>query len=89
MRDAHADLSRRAWATCPRCMDEAGCAACERGRTCESHWRYLLSAEGRRLFVQCPGCWHRWWHDTGFGVGDRPGGLDDLPEFPASDDTAA
>ena len=47
------------------------------------HWRFLLAAEGRRLFVQCPGCWHRWWHDSGFGVGDRPRDLDAVPDFPA------
>lgn len=37
----------------------------------------VLAAEARRIFVQCPRCWARWWHDTGFGVGDRPRQLND------------
>ena len=41
----------------------------------ERHWTFLLAAEARRIFVQCPRCWTRWWHDTGFGVGDRPESL--------------
>ncbi|MGD9528109.1 hypothetical protein [Pseudonocardia sp.] len=71
MIDADALAGRRAWLACVRCDDGAACAHCRDSRTCEEHWRYLLSAEGRRLFVQCPECRHRWWHDTGFGSGDR------------------
>jgi hypothetical protein len=82
VRDAQADFCRRAWTSCPRCADQRGCPTCEAGRTCETHWRFLLSSEGRKVFVQCPGCWHRWWHDTGAGVGDRPQDLDELPDFP-------
>ena len=76
MRDAAADIGRRAWTGCPRCADHTGCTTCRGGRRCETHWRFLLAVEGRRLFVQCPACWHRWWHDTGFGAGNRPRGLD-------------
>ncbi|MFC4942675.1 hypothetical protein [Pseudonocardia sp. GCM10023141] len=82
VRDAAADICRRAWTGCPGCADERGCESCASGRTCETHWRFLLAAEGRRLFLQCPGCWHRWWHDTGFGVGGRKPEHDDLPDFP-------
>jgi len=89
MRDPQADICRRAWTGCPRCADERGCGPCTSGRSCESHWRYLLAADGSRLFVQCPGCWHRWWHDTGFGVHDRPHGLDVEIEFPPAGDIAA
>ena len=75
-RDPAADGGRRAWLACPRCADQAGCSPCTGGRRCDRHWRYLLAAEGRRLFVQCRGCWYRWWHDTGFGAADsRPAGL--------------
>jgi hypothetical protein len=89
MRDAQADDGRRVWTGCPRCTDHLGCDMCDRGRTCESHWRLLLAAEGRHLFVQCPGCWHRWWHDTRFGVGDRPASTDRLPDFPSEGHAAA
>ncbi|NMH97941.1 hypothetical protein [Pseudonocardia acidicola] len=89
MRDPQADIGRRVWVACPRCDDQVHCAACAAGRSCETHWRFLLGAEGRRVFVQCPGCWHRWWHDTGFGVGDRPAGLDEVPDFPQRGGAAA
>jgi hypothetical protein len=72
MRDPQADIARRAWTACPLCVNHEDCDVCEAGHTCEWHWRYLLAAEGRQLFLQCPTCWHRWWHDTYFGVGDRP-----------------
>lgn len=72
MIDPDALLSRRAWVACPRCHDSAGCRSCRAARTCSEHWRYLLGAEGRRIFVQCPSCRYRWWHDTGFGAGVRP-----------------
>ena len=70
MIDADAAAGRRAWLACTRGDDGDHCTACEAGRTCEEHWRYLLGVEGRRIFVQCPACRHRWWHDTGFGSGD-------------------
>lgn len=81
MRDARADICQRAWTPCPDCGDQRGCGVCASGRTCESHWRFLLAAEGRRLFLQCRACLHRWWHDTGFGVGDRPYAVDRVPAF--------
>lgn len=81
MRDAAADLGRRAWVRCPRCPS-ARCSDCHRGRACGAHWSYLLAAEVRHLFVQCPRCWHRWWHDTGFGAADRPAQLDLPPAWP-------
>jgi hypothetical protein len=83
VRDAAADTGRRAWTGCPRCADERGCARCGGGRSCDAHWRYLLAAQGRRIFVQCRGCWHRWWHDTGFGAGDRPAEVDGALVLPA------
>lgn len=83
MRDPNADVGRRAWARCPRCAGGSGCPACATGRSCETHWRFLLAAEGRRLFVQCPGCWYRWWHDTGFGAGEHRLGVVGVPDFPA------
>lgn len=42
---------------------------------CDLHWRYLLTNETRLVFLQCPSCVHRWWHDTEFGVGDTGMGL--------------
>jgi hypothetical protein len=71
MRDAAADIGRRAWTPCPRCADDSACSTCKEGRSCEVHWRYLLGVDGRMLFLQCRSCWYRWWHDTGFGVGVR------------------
>ncbi|HEY1970668.1 MAG TPA: hypothetical protein VGH89_22135 [Pseudonocardia sp.] len=89
MRDAQACSGRRAWTGCPRCADHRGCRSCESGLSCPTHWRFLLAAQGRHLFVQCRGCWHRWWHDTGFGVGDRPAQIDELADFPPRGRTAA
>ncbi|WP_214368657.1 hypothetical protein [Pseudonocardia sp. H11422] len=89
MRDPQADIGRRAWVACPRCADHAGCAPCHDGRSCETHWRFLLAAEARRIFVQCPGCWYRWWHDTEFGAGDRPADVDQVPAFPDHGGAAA
>ncbi|MQA12672.1 MAG: hypothetical protein GEV09_00440 [Pseudonocardiaceae bacterium] len=81
MRDAAADIARRAWLDCPRCAGAADCATCRAGRTCDTHWRYMLGSAGRNIFLQCPECLHRWWHDTGFGVGDRPPGIGDVSGF--------
>jgi primosomal protein N' len=83
MLDPAADLGRRAWVACERCDDGAACASCAASASCEQHWRYLLEAARRHLFLQCPACHHRWWHDSGFGVDDRGSTLTDLPEFPA------
>jgi hypothetical protein len=44
-----------------------------------------LDSAARWLFVQCVSCHHRWWHDTRFGVGDRPASFDQIPAFPAYD----
>lgn len=64
MLDPDADLGRRAWLPCPRC--------------CDVHWRYLLANETRLVFLQCPGCMYRWWHDTEFGVGHNQPNPPDL-----------
>lgn len=87
MLDADADISRRAWVACRTCGQDERCRSCRAGRSCPEHWCYLLAARVRMLFVQCRRCHHRWWHDTGFGVGDRPGGVEDLPTFPAPPDS--
>lgn len=79
MLDADADICRRAWVACARCRDHEACPTCREGRSCESHWRYLLATDGRWLFVQCRTCLQRWWLDTRFGVGGRPLTLDDTP----------
>lgn len=88
MLDRNADLGRRAWLRCPRCPDEE-CSACAAGATCGRHWCYLLANETRLVFLQCPVCWHRWWHDTGCGVGDNRPDRRELPDFPASPSEAA
>lgn len=72
MLDSDADICRRAWVHCLHCADHDRCSTCREGRSCESHWRYLLASTGRHLFVQCPACLHRWWHDTRFGQGPPP-----------------
>ncbi|MBV9315674.1 MAG: hypothetical protein JO100_18510 [Pseudonocardia sp.] len=82
MRDPDAVVVRRAWVHCPRCTDHTSCQSCEAGHCCERHWRFLLESEGRYLFLQCPRCRYRWWHDTRFGVGGRLVGMADLPGFP-------
>ncbi|MDQ2706692.1 MAG: hypothetical protein M3Z25_03260 [Actinomycetota bacterium] len=88
MFDSTADPGRRAWLPCPRCRDDSTCESCHGGRTCAQHWRYLLGNMGGRVFVQCPSCRYRWWHNTEFGVGDRPRGSFDVPDFPASSSQA-
>lgn len=88
MLDPDADLGRRAWLPCPRCCTD-GCSTCAVGTTCDLHWRYLLANEARLVFLQCPGCMHRWWHDTEFGVGDNQLNPHQLPDSPASPGQAA
>lgn len=66
----------------PRCCCDDGCSTCAVGSFPELNWRYLLANEARLVFLQCLGCLHRWWHDTGFGVGEdqpRPNQLPDSP----------
>lgn len=81
MLDADADICRRVWVLCDGCGPDPACGACARGRICERHWCYLLDVSAGWLFVQCVDCHRRWWHDTGFGVGDRPRRLDEPPEL--------
>jgi hypothetical protein len=88
MLDPDADLGRRAWLPCPRCHDD-GCSTCDDGRCCDRHWRYLLANETRLVFLQCPVCLYRWWHDTECGMGDNRPDLYQLPDFPASPGQAA
>jgi hypothetical protein len=71
MLDADAYLGRRAWLPCPRCYED-GCMNCAVNHTCDQHWRYLLANEGLLVFLQCPTCMHRWWHDTGTSGGNNP-----------------
>lgn len=82
--DATADIGRRAWVGCPTCaQDHQACPTCQDGRTCELHWRYLLATAGGHLFLQCPACLRRWWHDTSFGQGGgRPLDLADVLDPP-------
>ncbi len=89
MLDADADLGRRAWLPCPRCCCDDGCSTCAVGSSPELHWRYLLANEARLVFLQCPGCLHRWWHDTGFGAGEEQPSPTQLPDSPASPGQAA
>ncbi|MBV9057743.1 MAG: hypothetical protein JOZ09_01115 [Pseudonocardiales bacterium] len=71
MLDADADPGRRAWVACPSCDD--GCMTCANQKTCDLHWQYLLASEARLLFLQCPVCMRRRWHDSRCGVGgERP-----------------
>lgn len=86
MLDADADICRRAWVPCGACGEHETCKHCRGGRNCPDHWCYLLDSAARWVFVQCVSCHHRWWHDTRFGVGDRPGDLDLLPDLPARGD---
>ena len=87
--DASADISRRAWVPCPSCEDSRACQPCHDGQVCDDHWRFLLEADGRNMFVQCPSCLHRWWHDTRFGAGTRRPKGEELREFPPPGDQAA
>lgn len=82
MIDADADIGRRAWLPCARCDAGARCSACTGGRNCHLHWAYLLGVETGNVFLQCPACHHRWWQDTGFGRGEAPAGIAELPDFP-------
>lgn len=65
--DPAADEGCRVWVQCPECDSPEPA--------------YLLGYDGGNVFCQCE-CEHRWWHDTGFGVGDRP-------QFPEPDWFAA
>lgn len=58
--DPSADIARRAWLPCPECDQGADCSGCLAGRTCRSHWQYLLGNKGPRVFLQCPNCTHLW-----------------------------
>jgi hypothetical protein len=78
MRDPAARIDLRAWAACVACPDGRDCPDCAGRRRCERHWRHLLQADGRQVFLQCPWCLYRWWHDTGFGAGRRPLGTTDV-----------
>jgi hypothetical protein len=71
MLDADAYLGRRAWLPCPRYCED-GCINSAVNLPCDQHWRYLLANEGRLVFLQCPSCMHRWWHDTGTSAGKNP-----------------
>ena len=81
MRDAAAMIGARAWVPCPRCDSSATCGACWANENCGEHWCFLLGVEGRFVFLQCGSCRYRWWHDTEFGEGDRPAGVDELDEL--------
>lgn len=35
----------------------------------------------KAVFVRCSGCRYRWWHDSEFGQGDRPPGVDELDDL--------
>jgi hypothetical protein len=52
MLDPQADPGRRAWLPCPSCGDTP---------------LYLLDYDINLIWVQCPTCLRRWWHDTGVG----------------------
>lgn len=81
MLDSDADICRRVWVLCDACGADPACHACSQGRICDRHWCYLLGVEARWLFVQCRDCHGRWWHDTGFGVGDRPPRVNRVPAW--------
>lgn len=78
MLDPGARVDRRVWTACAACPHGQACPDCRGGRSCEHHWRYLLDTDGAQVFVQCPSCLHRWWHDTRFGAGGRPADVTDL-----------
>jgi hypothetical protein len=68
MLDADVYPGRRAWVSGPSCGN-AGCASWAARKTCDLHWQYLLASQARLLFLQCPACLYRWWHDTKCGLG--------------------
>lgn len=78
MLDPAARIDRRVWTGCAACRHGADCPDCQAERSCPEHWRYLLDADRAQVFVQCPNCLHRWWHDTRFGAGSRPADATDL-----------
>ncbi|HEY6422194.1 MAG TPA: hypothetical protein VIY28_02880 [Pseudonocardiaceae bacterium] len=64
MLDPQADVGRRVWVPCRYCGDNAAL--------------YLLASEVNLVWVQCPSCLRRWWHDTGVGKGGHPKDLNDV-----------
>jgi hypothetical protein len=55
--DPAADPARRVWLACTPCGSTTGL--------------YMLDAQPRYVYVQCPTCLARYWLDTGCGCG-RP-----------------
>jgi hypothetical protein len=66
MIDPNATIGCRAWISCPMSGADGADGA---DRAHGDGWCYLLGYEVSTLFCQCPGCGHRFWWDTGFGVG--------------------
>lgn len=63
--DPSVDRGRRAWLPCP--FDDHGrtsCVECRARRSCTTHWQYLLSNRGTRVYLQCPDCTRLWDVDT-------------------------
>jgi hypothetical protein len=60
--DPTATRDRRAWLPCPNCGHGGNCDTCDAGRTCSSHWQFLLGNSGHVLHLQCPACAHLWDH---------------------------
>jgi positive regulator of sigma E activity len=59
--DPSADRARRAWLRCPNGdHGSAGCGDCAAGRSCATHWQYLLGNRGSRVYLQCPDCTQLW-----------------------------
>ena len=66
--DPSADRARRAWLRCPRCDHGRDCEDCGAGRTCGTHWQYLLGNAATVLHLQCRSCLFVWHHDTRTGA---------------------
>ena len=73
--DPQADIGRRAWLPCPNCYHTGPL--------------YLLDFDINLVWVQCGNCLRRWWHDTGFGAGNRPAEVDEMDDFPPPGQAAA